>query len=67
MTASLEGRISTVRGAVIDVVFTTGLPAIGDALDVMRDDAEPLLVEVQAHLSERTVRCIALGLSLIHI
>ena len=61
MTASLEGRISTVRGAVIDVVFTAGLPAIGDALDVMRDDAEPLLVEVQAHLSERTVRCIALG------
>jgi F-type H+-transporting ATPase subunit beta len=61
VTASLEGRISTVRGAVIDVVFTAGLPAIGDALDVVRDDAEPLLVEVQAHLSERTVRCIALG------
>ena len=61
VTALLEGRISTVRGAVIDVVFTTGLPAIGDALDVMRDDAEPLLVEVQAHLSDCAVRCIALA------
>ncbi|WP_428605705.1 F0F1 ATP synthase subunit beta [Pseudomonas sp.] len=57
----LEGRVSTVRGAVIDVTFTAGLPAIGDALAVLRDGEEPLLAEVQAHLGEHVVRCIALA------
>jgi len=61
VAVALEGQIITVRGAVVDVLFGAGLPAIGDALEVLREDAEPLLIEVQAHLSETAVRCIALA------
>ncbi|MEO6972594.1 MAG: F0F1 ATP synthase subunit beta [Rhodoferax sp.] len=56
-----DGHIVAVRGAVVDVVFGEGsLPAIGDALAICCDGAEPLPAEVQAHLDERTVRSIAL-------
>jgi F-type H+-transporting ATPase subunit beta len=61
VSAALEGRVSAVRGAVIDVVFAEALPAIGDALAILRDDGEPLLAEVQAHLDARQVRAIALS------
>ncbi|RYH07028.1 F0F1 ATP synthase subunit beta [Tropicimonas sp. IMCC6043] len=53
--------IVAISGAVIDVAFSEGrLPAINDSLEIESGDRPPVLVEVQAHLDERTVRSIAL-------
>lgn len=56
-----EGRVSAVRGAVLDVSFPGALPALGEALAVQREDGSSLLAEVQAHLDEHRVRAIALA------
>jgi F-type H+-transporting ATPase subunit beta len=56
------GLVSAVHGVVLDVDFPAGqLPAIGHALLVQRSPFPPLTIEVQAHLSAGTVRCIALA------
>jgi len=63
MTGSkkLAGMIVAVRGAVVDVVFEPAeLPRLDEALIVEWDQPEKLIVEVQAHLDERTVRAVAL-------
>ncbi|MFC0709140.1 hypothetical protein [Azorhizophilus paspali] len=60
VATQLEGLVSAVRGAVIDVTFAAKLPPIGDALAILRDDGEPL-AEVQAYLDARRVRAIALA------
>ncbi len=55
------GRVIAVRGAVIDVAFESAeLPRLDEALVVEWDQPETLIVEVQAHLDERTVRGVAL-------
>ncbi|MEK0083936.1 F0F1 ATP synthase subunit beta [Benzoatithermus flavus] len=56
------GRIVAVRGAVVDVRLDDGLPlpVIDEALHVLTDQAEPLVLEVQSHLDARTVRAVAL-------
>ncbi|MFM0649608.1 F0F1 ATP synthase subunit beta [Paraburkholderia bryophila] len=55
------GRVTAVRGAVVDVAFDTGaLPLIDEALAIMTDDAPPIIAEVQGHLDEGTVRALAL-------
>ena len=55
------GRVTAVRGAVVDVAFDTGaLPLIEEALEIMIDDGPPIIAEVQAHLDEVTVRALAL-------
>jgi F-type H+/Na+-transporting ATPase subunit beta len=55
------GRVVAVRGAVVDVSFEPAeLPRLDEALVVEWDRAEKLIVEVQAHLDERTVRAVAL-------
>jgi len=61
VAANLEGSVSAVRGAVIDVSFPAALPAIGDALVILREEGKPLLAEVQAHLDPQRVRAIALS------
>lgn len=61
MAANLEGSVSAVRGAVIDVSFPAGLPPLGDALAILREEGKPLLAEVQAHLDPQRVRAIALS------
>jgi F-type H+-transporting ATPase subunit beta len=56
------GIVAAVHGVVLDVDVTAGaLPAVGHALLVRRGERPPLTVEVQAHLSPTSVRCIALG------
>lgn len=57
------GRITAVRGAVIDVAFDAGmpLPAINDALTITSASQTRIVVEVQAHLNESTVRALALS------
>ncbi len=55
------GRVVAVRGAVVDVAFApSALPRLGDALEVAWDRPDSLIVEVQAHLDEATVRGVAL-------
>lgn len=57
--ASSKGRIVSVIGAVVDVHFEGGLPAIQNALEV--EGRKPRLVlEVAQHLGEGTVRTIAM-------
>lgn len=55
------GRVTAVRGAVVDVAFSAGkLPLIEEALVIIADDGPPIVAEVQAHLNECTVRALAL-------
>jgi F-type H+/Na+-transporting ATPase subunit beta len=60
------GYISQVIGPVVDVHFDvaadeTALPRIHDALEVGRGEGhKPLVVEVQQHIGEDTVRCVAM-------
>ncbi|HEY9157403.1 F0F1 ATP synthase subunit beta [Candidatus Binatus sp.] len=64
-TATVPGRINQVLGNVVDVEFGPGtLPPIFSALRVsnpsISDVAGNLVLEVQQHLGENTVRCIAM-------
>lgn len=60
-TKSKNGSITQVVGVVVDVEFEKGnLPAIYDALQIERGE-ETLVLEVAQHLSETTVRTIALS------
>lgn len=61
------GHISQIIGPVIDVVFDTSgrkaeevLPKIHDALEVERQNGDKLVVEVQQHIGEDTVRTVAM-------
>lgn len=55
------GRVSAVRGAVLDVVFEEGpLPGVEDALWIVRDDGSRLTAEVEAHLGPTALRALAL-------
>lgn len=59
--AGRTGRVTAIRGGVVDVAFDgPPLPDIDDALIVEWDRPEPLVLEVHAHLDERHVRAIAL-------
>ncbi|MFT4022302.1 MAG: F0F1 ATP synthase subunit beta [Flavihumibacter sp.] len=57
---STKGKVKQVIGAVLDVQFDGKLPEILNALEVKRDNAGPLVLEVQQHLGEDSVRCIAM-------
>ena len=61
------GHIAQVVGPVVDVHFNISarneeleLPRIEDALTVKRPDGKTLILEVQQHIGEDTVRCIAM-------
>lgn len=59
--AEIQGVISQVLGAVVDVDFPPGqLPNIYDALAVRRDGEEDLILEVQMHLGHNAVRTVAM-------
>src|SRR5579871_800149 len=59
--AKQEGKIIQVVGVVVDAEFTESeLPAIYDALEIDRESGK-LVLEVAQHLSETTVRAIALA------
>jgi F-type H+/Na+-transporting ATPase subunit beta len=63
MTQSTQpkGKVVAVRGAVVDVAFEPAkLPQLDEDLIVEWDQPGVLIVEVQAHLDENTVRCVAL-------
>jgi F-type H+-transporting ATPase subunit beta len=57
------GKIIQVIGPVVDVSFdkeSGDFPAINDALEVIREGKENLVIECQQHLGENTIRCIAM-------
>jgi len=65
--ATINGRISQIIGPVVDVKFDTQgqdaekvLPKIYDALKIKRPDGSDLIVEVQQHIGEDTVRSVAM-------
>ena len=63
--SQIIGRISQIIGPVVDVYFetkkaATDLPKIYDALEVKRPDGRTLVLEVQQHIGEDTVRTVAM-------
>jgi F-type H+-transporting ATPase subunit beta len=57
------GKVIQVIGAVVDVSFEeTGaeLPEIFDALEITRENGQVLVLEVQQHIGENTVRTVAM-------
>ncbi|MFA7448305.1 MAG: F0F1 ATP synthase subunit beta [Weeksellaceae bacterium] len=60
--ANHKGKIAQIIGPVIDVVFENAesLPEIFDALEIAREGKESLILEVEQHIGEDTVRCIAM-------
>ena len=64
--SGLIGHISQIIGPVVDVHFDLSddagctLPSIHEALAIERTDSRELLVEVQQHIGEDTVRTVAM-------
>lgn len=59
--SEVEGRVSQVLGAVVDVDFPSGdLPDIFDAVRVPRESDEDLILEVQMHIGHNSVRTVAM-------
>ena len=65
--SQLNGHISQIIGPVIDVYFDTAgknaeevLPKIHEALKLKRPNGQELIIEVQQHIGEDTVRCVAM-------
>ncbi len=54
------GKIKQIIGAVVDVQFEGELPEILNSLEVVRPSGEKLVLEVQQHLGEDSVRTIAM-------
>mgnify|MGYP000592430534 CR=1 FL=1 len=60
--SSLKGKISQVIGPVVDVAFEkeVELPNIYDALEVFKDNGTRVVLEVQAHVGENSIRAISM-------
>ena len=60
--SDIKGKISQVIGPVVDVSFEKGtaLPKIFDALFVNKADGTKVVLEVQAHVGENSVRAISM-------
>ena len=54
------GTITQIVGVVVDVEFSSNLPAIDDAL-IVEHDNQRIALEVAQHLDEQTVRAVALS------
>ncbi|UCH59340.1 MAG: F0F1 ATP synthase subunit beta [Anaerolineales bacterium] len=56
-----KGRIVQVLGGVVDVEFPPDeLPEVYEAIEVPRDGDTPLVLEVEKHLGNNWVRCVAM-------
>lgn len=63
--SQIVGHISQVIGPVVDVYFEgteaeLTLPSIHDALEIKRPNGKRLIVEIQQHIGENTVRTVAM-------
>lgn len=56
-----NGKIIQIMGSVVDVQFSKGnMPKVFDAIEILRENAEPIVVEVQMHLGNYAVRGVAM-------
>ncbi len=60
--STITGKVSQIIGPVIDVEFNTEneLPKIYDSLEIKKADGSILILEVQQHIGEDTVRTISM-------
>ena len=61
--STITGKVSQIIGPVIDVEFNTEsaeLPNIYDSLEIKKTDGSILILEVQQHIGEDTVRTISM-------
>lgn len=60
--ANSTGKVAQIIGPVIDVAFESGteIPKIHDSLEITKEDGSRLVLEVQSHIGENTVRTIAM-------
>src|SRR3982750_211542 len=55
------GRVIQITGPVVDIEFPAGqLPAIFNAVEIIRDGQDSLVCEVQQHLGNNWVRAVAM-------
>jgi F-type H+-transporting ATPase subunit beta len=60
--ARSNGKIVQIQGGVVDCEFPAdGLPEIFEAVEIPRPGAESLVLEVQKHLGNSWVRCVAMN------
>ena len=62
MTNQIKGKISQIIGAVVDVQFDEGLtlPNIYDALEIVKENGDRIVLECEQAIGENTMRCIAM-------
>ncbi len=61
--SKVTGKVAQVIGPVVDVMFNTEnaeLPRIYDSLEITKPDGSKLVLEVQSHIGEDTVRTISM-------
>ena len=59
--AQVWGQLTAIHGSVVDIRFAGGsLPAINEAIAIVREEGPSLAAEVQQHLDSTTVRAVAL-------
>ncbi|MGE5596783.1 MAG: F0F1 ATP synthase subunit beta [Hyphomicrobiales bacterium] len=59
--AAVEGRVVQIIGTVIDIEFPPDhLPPINNAVSIFDEDGRELVTEVQQHLGNNWVRCLAM-------
>ncbi|HIE58097.1 MAG TPA: F0F1 ATP synthase subunit beta [Anaerolineales bacterium] len=59
--AKATGQIIQIQGGVVDVSFPAGeLPDLFEALEIHRDGKKPIVLEVEKHLGNNDVRCVAM-------
>ena len=58
----VTGKVAQIIGPVIDVEFSSGtvLPKLYDSLEIKKEDGSLLVLEVQSHIGEDTVRTISM-------
>ncbi len=58
----IKGRIAQVIGPVVDVQFTQEhMPPILNAIKIIKEDGDELILEVAQHIGDDLVRCIAMA------
>ncbi|HEY9077347.1 MAG TPA: F0F1 ATP synthase subunit beta [Anaerolineaceae bacterium] len=61
MEEMMLGQVVQIQGSVVDVQFPQeNEPELYDALEVLRPEASPLILEVQKHLGAGLTRCVAM-------
>jgi len=60
--SKVTGKVAQIIGPVVDVAFSSGdeLPRIYDSLEIANTDGSKLVLEVQSHVGEDTVRTISM-------